>query len=96
MAIPTTRAALTAYIAQNPHLDQVSVAELSQGLTTHFQRHQLLCRAVAQWLGMSRRERQWPQLVAQRYAISFCGCPLLAEVLLTGGFVAHPLPGALW
>ncbi|QKG59118.1 hypothetical protein GKZ68_20770 (plasmid) [Hymenobacter sp. BRD128] len=96
MAVPTTRAALAAYIRQNPCLDQVTVADLSQGLAQHFQQHPALRLAVAQWLGMSRRERQWPQLVAQRYAISFCDCPQLAEVLLTGGYVAYPEPETLF
>jgi hypothetical protein len=39
---------------------------------------------------MSKREQQWPQLVAKQYAVSFCGCPALAQVLLTGGYIAYP------
>jgi hypothetical protein len=96
MAIPTTHAALTAYIEKNPHLDQITVSELAQGLTLHFQAHDRLRRSVAAALGMSRREQQWPQLVAKHYAVSLCGCPALAQVLLTGGYVAYPEAASLF
>lgn len=70
--------------------------ELTQGLSMNFAQHAPLCQAVARSLGLSKRERQWPQLVARSYAASFCGCEALAEVLLTGGFVACPIVETLF
>ena len=96
MAIPTTGAALTAYIKKNPCPDQITVSELAQGLALQFRPHDRLRRSVAVALGMSKREQQCPHLVAKQYAVSFCGYPALAQVLLTGGYIAHPEKTALF
>ena len=96
MAIPTTHTALTGYIRTNPYLAQITVSELAEGLTLHFRTHDRLRRSVAVALGMSKRGQQCPHLVAKQYGVSFCGCPAPAQVLLTGGYIAHPEKTALF